>query len=382
MKTLKNMACVYGLQSPVSDEIRYIGKTIQVEKNRLIAHISDAKRKPHRTVCKWVNSLSPDRPRLKVLFRGAEEQVMKMEKVLIAHYKQLSNLTNSSRGGETGMTGGVKSVFQYSIKGKFIKEWEGIRMASIFYNIHRSVINRACKGERNKVAMGCIWRYNVGQKAEDIPKSELKEILRRKRNPNLIKIPRTKEQRAEMSRRAKQDFKDGKREKIMERMINDNPMFKLRKPVFQYDLDGNFIKGWDCAVRVYEELGFGPPGILDCCKNKHKQWRGFVWSFKYVGDRLSSVHIESLKIKEPVSRNKFSSKQEYEDWRYIRMKNNNPAIQKAVVMLDKKGNKIKEFESSLKAGEYVGRHPSNISRCCNGLTRYSYGFKWEFKTQI
>lgn len=42
-----------------------------------------------------------------------------------------------------------------------------------------------------------------------------------------------------------------------------------------------------------------------------------------------------------------------------------------VVITDKKGNVIKEFESVLQAAKYVNTSSSNISKCCSNNKRKS-----------
>ena len=55
---------------------------------------------------------------------------------------------------------------------------------------------------------------------------------------------------------------------------------KLKKPVNQYDLEGNFIKQWDGAVDAAKSLckkaGFD---ITNCCKGKKKTTYKFIWKY-------------------------------------------------------------------------------------------------------
>jgi hypothetical protein len=53
------------------------------------------------------------------------------------------------------------------------------------------------------------------------------------------------------------------------------------KPVLQYDLEGNFIKEWECGKKACISLGFNNvDGISACCIGKQKTAFGFVWKFK------------------------------------------------------------------------------------------------------
>lgn len=49
---------IYALVCPVSNEVRYIGKTSQTLKARLAAHCSDAKRSDNSHKCRWIRKLS------------------------------------------------------------------------------------------------------------------------------------------------------------------------------------------------------------------------------------------------------------------------------------------------------------------------------------
>lgn len=55
---------------------------------------------------------------------------------------------------------------------------------------------------------------------------------------------------------------------------------RKRKPILQYDLEGNFIKEWSSkkeAVRA----GYQEYCIWRCCNNKSKTHRNFIWKYKY-----------------------------------------------------------------------------------------------------
>ena len=54
---------------------------------------------------------------------------------------------------------------------------------------------------------------------------------------------------------------------------------KTKKPILQFDLDGNFIKRWDSIIDAEQE-GFKRSGICLCCNNKIKKHHGFVWVYE------------------------------------------------------------------------------------------------------
>ena len=57
----------------------------------------------------------------------------------------------------------------------------------------------------------------------------------------------------------------------------DNCRKSNNKPIFQYDLDGNFIREWECAYDVGKEVN---GGINDCLKGRRKTSYGFIWKYK------------------------------------------------------------------------------------------------------
>ena len=52
------------------------------------------------------------------------------------------------------------------------------------------------------------------------------------------------------------------------------------KPVLQYDLNGNFIREFDCAYDVVREMGISQSKISLVCNGIRKKTGGFIWKFK------------------------------------------------------------------------------------------------------
>ena len=53
------------------------------------------------------------------------------------------------------------------------------------------------------------------------------------------------------------------------------------KPIYQYDLQGNFIKKWDSQKDVERELGFRQNCISNCALGRCKSSYGYVWRLNY-----------------------------------------------------------------------------------------------------
>ena len=57
----------------------------------------------------------------------------------------------------------------------------------------------------------------------------------------------------------------------------DNVRKGRNKPILQYDLDGNFIREWECAADVGKEV---KSNISSCAKGNRKTAYGFIWKYK------------------------------------------------------------------------------------------------------
>lgn len=61
-----------------------------------------------------------------------------------------------------------------------------------------------------------------------------------------------------------------------DKMING----KLSKTVYQYSLDGEFIKEWPSTQEVQRQLGYYNTYIGKCCLGKFKQAYGYIWKYE------------------------------------------------------------------------------------------------------
>jgi group I intron endonuclease len=57
----------------------------------------------------------------------------------------------------------------------------------------------------------------------------------------------------------------------------ENPRARI---TFQYDMDGNFIKAWECAKDASIALGICYTGITRCCRGGSQSSGGFIWRYK------------------------------------------------------------------------------------------------------
>ena len=99
------MVKIYSLSDPISNEIRYVGKTITSLSDRLKVHINQSKKtKKHTHKEAWIKSLLLKnlKPVIGLIEEVNTEIWAEREIYWISYY---TNLTNTSIGGESGTNG-------------------------------------------------------------------------------------------------------------------------------------------------------------------------------------------------------------------------------------------------------------------------------------
>lgn len=232
----------------------------------------------------------------------SEREALERESELISFYRSLGQaMCNISDGGDQPpvMKGGEnptsRKIVQLSLDGKFIKRWDCIQDASKSLKVGDSLLTRVCKCTTPS-AKGFLWVYN--------------------------------------------DEYDTRKEYKYEPKNN-------AKKIYQFDVDGTFVKVWDSAVSIEKELGFRRSGICGCCKGKYKTSNGYVWSY-----------TKQFKKIKRIPRNT------------------------SVVMLSLEDEYITTFNSPKEALNYLGlsnKGTGLICNCCRGISKSSCGYKWMYE---
>lgn len=188
---------IYSLNDPITDEVRYVGKTVSLLSKRLSSHYQDKKisYKTH-----WINSLKEInlKPIIKLIEICNETNWQEREKYWISYYRERTKLTNYLDGGQGQQKGykhtdeaklkisiaskendkgkyylgmkfsneinnkraksNEKEIYQYNLSGELIKKWSGIINASRELTINKDNINSVLKG-KTLTAGGYIWSY-------------------------------------------------------------------------------------------------------------------------------------------------------------------------------------------------------------------------------
>ncbi len=122
---------------------------------------------------------------------------------------------------------------------------------------------------------------------------------------------------------------------------------KNSKRIDQFDLDGNFIKKWDGATIASKSLGFGvhgPTSITACCRNRKKEFRGFVW--KYDGTCPLPPRVKT------------------------------GYFERQVFQYSLEGVFINSFPSLREAGKQTGVSEKDLGSCARGTKKSAGGYQW------
>lgn len=194
----------------------------------------------------------------------------------------------------------TKSVYQYDLNGKFLKEWNGLIFAANFYNLSISGISNCCN-KRIKTSGGFVWRLkkDIKNKNIKIKKSEFDHIC--------------------------------------------------YNQILQYDSNGLFLKEWKNAKEIKRTLGINSAQIGQVCIGNKKSSGGFYWIHK------SSDKIKNkIKIPQPKRTNK------------------------VIIQYDINGKKIKEWKSIILASRTLGISKTTVIKSCAGhKIREKYFFKYK-----
>lgn len=196
-------------------------------------------------------------------------------------------------------------VYQYNLNGTFVAEYPSMMEAERQTGIDNSAICACCKGV-HAFTKDYIWSYEKHDRVPPIDKDKLR----------------------------------------YERVVQ-----KQEKPVYQYSLDGDFVASYISISNASKETDIDFRLISACClkKNGRKMAGGFIWTYDYNGDKISSYKKES--------------------------------VAKAVELYDLNGillntyDSIKEAVADLNLKQTAS---SNISSCLKGRRDKAYGYVWKY----
>lgn len=124
---------------------------------------------------------------------------------------------------------------------------------------------------------------------------------------------------------------------------------KNSRPVYQYDLLGNYIAGYAGQAEASRITGIKQGDISNACNGKVNTAGGYLWR-KTRTDKIE-VNIDYKKS--------------------IR--------NRAVLQYDKHNNLIKEWRTVAEISQTLGFRANTIRACCSGQIKISNGYIWKYK---
>lgn len=140
-------------------------------------------------------------------------------------------------------------------------------------------------------------------------------------------------------------------------LLNSEKVHARRKPVLQYDTDGNFIARHVSLKAAGESIGTASNGVREVCIGKKDTFHGYVWEYEDEDLRKQGQEARAKRKSEVVD------------------------TRKPVEQLDLDGNVIACYESILAVEKKHGFSNGSISACCRGKSKQSYGYRWRYAEQ-
>lgn len=298
---------IYTLEHPISKEIRYIGFTSMALNIRLNSHIYEARntRINTKNSC-WIKSLLKKglKPKIELLDEFNDNWQF-WEQYWISQFKAWGfKLTNLTIGGEGNIgykptekvLSKIRKVYcKYDVNGKFIKKYKSITEAAKDNNTSIGCINQAAK--TLGFSKGYQWRYYSKGYRKNIGKCET--------------------------------------------MLRD-------VKIYQYSLNGDFIKEWSSIGEIVKILNIKGANINKVLKGIRDTAGNYQWRYFF-------------------------------DKRKVRVISINSGFKKEIIQLDIKNTFITKFNSLSEAEKLTGISNKNISNVLRGKSKTAGGFKWKYK---
>lgn len=151
---------------------------------------------------------------------------------------------------------------------KFINEYNS------FHGNNENGMNLTLGGDGG---FGVIYSEERKQKIRDANKNRIYKP-HSEETKKLISENRKKTGKTELHRLAIEKLK-GRKIKKNEEWIKNNAE-SIKKPILQFDLEGNFIKEWKSAKDVESEIELSRKNISSNLRNKTKHAYGYIWKYK------------------------------------------------------------------------------------------------------
>lgn len=264
----------------------YLGDGLWVNDSYLINHPKE----PFHYAIKKYGIKNFKRKTLKVF--DNRQDALDLERWLVdEEFIKRSDTYNITLGGGEPPTY-CKTIYQYSLNGNFIKEWNSIREAAIFYKVTDSSIGKAVLEGTPSVKY--LWSdtkaFNINN--FHIEENKKKTYLYSNKGEFVKEFSSISDCAKFIENtpsRIHHCIKDktciNKQWYVSDTLYREFPIpvKKSHKdcPVYQYDLEGNFIKEFPSQKAIAKALGLKSCNVNNSIKQGHS-YHGFQWSYEKV----------------------------------------------------------------------------------------------------
>ena len=229
------------------------------------------------------------------------DEANRKEQYYIQKYNSIDNGYNISIGGGSNYGSG-KNIYQYDLNGNYIKEWFSISDIAEAFDVNDASSIYNCISNKINSCFGFQWSYVKKEKIPPVKsKSEIISELK-------------------------------------------------RKPVYQYDRNGIFVKKYDYLEEV-EKDGFNYKNVSECCKGKRISSGNYQWRYEQYDNVKAVLSPHEIKAKKQ---------------------------SKKVYQYSLEGIFIKKYDSVSCASKNTGLSFQSISKCCLGNQKTSGGYQWSY----
>lgn len=137
-----------------------------------------------------------------------------------------------------------------------------------------------------------------------------------------------------------------------------------RKPVFQYDLESNFINSYESRATAERANNLSRGRVKEALSGRTMTSGGFIWS---------DAPLTEEEIKMKLSRINKRKTKDTSNSLSIRGKDN------ILVQYTLDGERIACWSSLTQAGKDLGIPVSSISLCCSGVYKKAGGYRWKIE---
>lgn len=184
-----------------------------------------------------------------------------------------------------------KSVYQYSLFGEFIKEWDSIKAVTDFYNVNKDRVRMSIKSKRSfggsywsdfKFAVLDITEYRSSSRGTIRQYTTdgvfIKEFKNTTEAAEELNISRSKITNAIYGKYATAGYLFLKESELIEDYFSGK--IKKEKPIYIYNNNGDFAKMYSAFKDVKLDYKVNKNDTLRAC-SLHALYNGLYWSHEY-----------------------------------------------------------------------------------------------------